>query len=164
LKEALPASNLCFVDDLSLSGEQARDYLDSLPKVPRDRTTLLFMAVTSIAKDLLTREGFKVIAPIVIDEKETKLGAASGMILDCGLELRGVATEAELRRFAEEYGRLAWSGFPMGFKALGLALGLHHNTPDDTLPIFWSDVNWFPIMPRHPKVEGGVVPEERYFV
>jgi len=41
---------------------------------------------------------------------------------------------------------------PLGYGNCQLLLGLFHNTPDNTLPIFWSEVNeWKPIFKRYPK-------------
>jgi hypothetical protein len=41
----------------------------------------------------------------------------------------------------------------LGFDNCELLLGLHHNTPDNSLPIFWSDENnWKPIFKRYHKI------------
>lgn len=42
---------------------------------------------------------------------------------------------------------------PLGFGNCELLLGLYHNTPDNSLPIFWSDHNeWQPIFKRYHKI------------
>jgi hypothetical protein len=42
---------------------------------------------------------------------------------------------------------------PLGFNKCELLLGLFHNTPDNSLPIFWSEKNdWKPIFKRYHKI------------
>lgn len=42
---------------------------------------------------------------------------------------------------------------PLGYGSCELLLGLYHNTPDNSLPIFWSNVNdWQPIFKRYNKI------------
>ncbi|WP_461330746.1 phosphoribosyltransferase-like protein [Bradyrhizobium liaoningense] len=45
---------------------------------------------------------------------------------------------------------------PLGYKDTQLALGFSHNTPDNTLPVFWEQPNakirtWKPVLHRYPK-------------
>ena len=64
--------------------------------------------------------------------------------------------------FAKEmclkYGRQLFPRHPLGYADGQLLLGLHHNTPDNTLPIFWSEESsgkaWSPIFKRYPKIYG----------
>ena len=60
-----------------------------------------------------------------------------------------------------QYGMEAFPQWPLGYKNGQLLLGLHHNTPDNTLPIIWSDrppakpgKPWFPIFRRYFKKYG----------
>jgi hypothetical protein len=42
---------------------------------------------------------------------------------------------------------------PLGYRNCELLLGLFHNTPDNSIPIFWSDEsNWKPIFKRYNKI------------
>ncbi|HEV8505126.1 MAG TPA: hypothetical protein VGQ53_07005 [Chitinophagaceae bacterium] len=43
-------------------------------------------------------------------------------------------------------------GHPLGFNDGQLLISLSHNTPDNSLPIFWSDKNWFPFFLRYTKI------------
>jgi hypothetical protein len=64
--------------------------------------------------------------------------------------------------FAEQmcrlYGGLLVPDDPLGYDDGQLLIGFHHNTPDNTLPIFWYDepggTNWMPIFKRYPKNYG----------
>lgn len=51
------------------------------------------------------------------------------------------ARRAHARALSLQFGRLISSKHPLGFQDAELAVGFNHNTPDDTLPIFWVDAN-----------------------
>lgn len=53
------------------------------------------------------------------------------------------------------YGSLLEPSHPLGFSDGQLMIGFRHNTPDNTLPIFWHDGRgfiWRPIFRRYPKI------------
>ncbi|MGO9022461.1 MAG: hypothetical protein ACLQVJ_29340 [Syntrophobacteraceae bacterium] len=55
------------------------------------------------------------------------------------------------------YGLLLEPTNPLGYEDGQLMIGFHHNTPDNTLPIFWHDGRgflWNPIFRRYPKIYG----------
>ena len=57
---------------------------------------------------------------------------------------------------AEHYGSILCPDDPLGYKNCQLALGFSHNTPDNTLPIFWEQPNvlirtWKPVFRRYGK-------------
>lgn len=56
------------------------------------------------------------------------------------------------RATVEKYGPLM--NFPaLGYRDCQLLVGLFHNTPDNTLPIFWTEANsWKPIFKRYHKI------------
>jgi hypothetical protein len=66
------------------------------------------------------------------------------------------------RGFAENmcrgHGGRLLPGGPLGYDDCQLLLGFHHNTPDNSLPIFWYDepggVIWNPMFRRYPKNYG----------
>ena len=43
-------------------------------------------------------------------------------------------------------------GDPLGYNDCQMLLGFHHNTPNNTLPIFWREKNWTPIFKRYAKL------------
>jgi hypothetical protein len=59
------------------------------------------------------------------------------------------------KKFVEIYGMALLPGHALGFRDCQLLLGFFHNTPDNSLPIFWSDkstgIDWEPIFRRHTK-------------
>jgi len=67
---------------------------------------------------------------------------------------------ASIRRQAEDicrrYGSVLWASHPLGYRNCQLAIGFNHNTPDNTLPVFWAEspylATWTPIFRRYVKV------------
>jgi len=58
------------------------------------------------------------------------------------------------REMCEKYGRILWPQFPFGYKDGQLLLSLFHNTPNNTLPIFWQEeAGWKPIFKRFHKID-----------
>jgi hypothetical protein len=64
----------------------------------------------------------------------------------------------ETKKFCTAYGGplvdgTPIDGHPLGFNDGQLLISMAHNTPDNTLPIFWSDKNWHPIFLRYTKIK-----------
>lgn len=57
------------------------------------------------------------------------------------------------REMCKKYGDQLCAIHPLGYKDGQLLLSLFHNTPDNTLPIFWAEnANWQPIFKRFHKI------------
>ncbi len=63
-----------------------------------------------------------------------------------------------VRVTCSKYGARLWPPYPLGYKGGQLLIGFNHNTPDNTLPIFWQDEStigaWRPIFKRYHKDYG----------
>lgn len=60
----------------------------------------------------------------------------------------------KFKQIATHYGSLIRPGMALGYKDSQLMLGFAHNTPDNTLPIFWDEggnLPWSPVFPRFDK-------------
>jgi hypothetical protein len=58
------------------------------------------------------------------------------------------------REILNHYGTIAYKAHPLGYKNGQLLLAFDHNTPNNTLPIFWKadeGTGWKAILPRHTK-------------
>lgn len=67
--------------------------------------------------------------------------------------------EALAFQMARTYGDLIDDRYTAGWKSTEMLLGFHHNTPDNTIGIIWSDsswggslIPWTPIFRRYPKI------------
>ncbi len=61
----------------------------------------------------------------------------------------------ECSRVVRHYGGKLFRHHPMGYKNCGVMVGFNHNTPDNSLPIFWvksKQHHWTPIFERREKV------------
>lgn len=147
-----PIDSLCLVDDASITADQARLYYSEVMKVKCKSKFFLLMLTTEKARSRLERAGFIVIAPIVLKDSEIRLRENSPIISDL-IEINSFFSQEDIEQFLRVYGTLAWNDFPVGYGEYKIAIGFHHNVPDDTLPIFWADKDWHPIFPRQHKLE-----------
>ena len=69
------------------------------------------------------------------------------------LEKSLVVSKEDARRTALKYGRRLCDSDPLGYKRSQLLVGFHHNIPNNTLPIIWTDEpgEWCAIFPRYAK-------------
>lgn len=160
---AIPGlKRLVFIDDLLGSGSQAIIYSDRLLKsikeaAKRSGTQLQIFYFMLFAKPeglaaVTSHGGFdRVQAVHAFDPSESAFDPNSRVYLK---NAKGVSM-AQGRQLASFYGEILTPGAGLGYRDGQLLLGLHHNVPDNTLPIFWCDeisTDWTPIFPRYNKV------------
>ena len=136
-----------FVDDACLSGTQAQRYLhDGTRDFGGLTRILLTLVATPEARRLLVADNTAVIAAHEIDERSKCFSTKANLFA-------GYRNHQEAaRKLALHYGSRAWPPDPLGYNNDAYAFGFFYNTPDNTLPIFWSDTpGWKPIMKRHHK-------------
>jgi hypothetical protein len=148
-----------FIDDLCGSGHQAVQYSDNLAapiralsKTARTYYYALFGLRDGISH--IRKYGhFDNVFPVVeIDNSFRAFSDESRFFERCEAHFQ----KARARAACELYGSDIWPDYPLGYEDGQLLLGFHHNTPDNTLPIFWADEEsgapWTPIFKRYPKV------------
>jgi hypothetical protein len=151
--DKLPSNvdTIVFVDDVVLSGDQADRYLKRTT-VGYDgdkRKILLAFFSTDEAERLLRKNNITVITCIKLDERCRCFSAESNVFVHHPLDLNNC------RKMAEIYGARLKSDDPLGYSNGQYAFGFHYNTPDNTLPIFWSENGgWIPVMKRYDKIYG----------
>lgn len=145
-----------FIDDFCGSGTQAKEYSEKIVELIKNINPaievsylMLFGTETGI-QSVKDETKFDVVEAIyTIDESFKCFSDASRYysVLSESEEVDKSYTEALCRR----YGNELFPGHPLGYKDCQLLLALFHNTPDNTLPIFWSSDNWSPIFKRYSK-------------
>lgn len=151
---------LVFIDDVVGTGRQAAEHNVSFIRHLRDAASLssqpveiwylaLFGAPNGM--DIVRGLGFDRTAAVhelnasqlsFSEESHVYSAPPAGISRDIG------------RAIAERYGADLAPGNALGFGAGELMLGLHHNVPDHTLPIFWVQEAfgpWNPMFRRYPK-------------
>lgn len=148
-----------FIDDLCGSGTQAEEYsteiLEELKRLKPDAYVayLSLFATTEGLKYIRNRTLFDFADCIFeLDDSFRCFEPASRYFQPPVTNIDSVFA----KQMCQKYGQRLFSIGPLGYGNSQLLLGLHHNTPDNTLPIFWSDgrnhFHWSPIFKRYPKI------------
>jgi len=138
-----------FVDDVTISGNQAKQYLEKYMDGDK-KIFLLTLISTCESVESLEKKNIKVISCITLDERSKCFSENSDIFNDYKNKFE------DCKQFAIEYGIKSLSSLdiemPMGYKDGEYTFGFFYNTPNNTLPIFWADnSNWKPIMKRYEK-------------
>jgi hypothetical protein len=148
-----------FIDDLCGSGQQGMDYskatVEPLKAMNPDAKTYYYSLFgLSEGVNRIRREShFDVVSSVVeLDESFKAFSATSRVYARAEAHFDRLFGE----RMCSRYGAALWPSHPLGFRNGQLMIGFSHNTPDNTLPIFWSDqmtgAAWTSIFKRFPKV------------
>lgn len=153
----LPEANLVFIDDFLGTGRTACKFWDSTlvkinAKYPRAKMNFLALVSTTRAiQEIKTYTGLNVLSPQVLD-CHYKVFSEDSLIFATN-EGREAA-----KNICEFYGsRLVRRAHALGYENSQALLGFHHNIPDNTLPIIWSEKvqsggkKWSPLFKRYSK-------------
>lgn len=138
---------LC-IDDVMLSGGTAsRFFYKGIENIRHKQIYYLALFTSPTAIDKLSKLGIKVIYTELIDDR-SKAFSSNSLCFFNFPELRDLT-----KIMIEEYGRQIEPDNPLGYKDGQYCLGLYYNTPNNSLPIFWSTNKWTPILPRKEKIQ-----------
>ncbi len=158
-----------FIDDFCGSGEQGTKYSEDIVKALKQLRPTAKVAYCVL---FATRSGLqKVREGTLFDPESVKavleLDSTYKCFSDESRYFKGensCADRSFAKRMCEGYGSSLFEGdsadsymsaYPLGYRDGQLMIGFHHNTPDNTLPIFWcDDSGWRPIFRRYPKKYG----------
>ncbi len=151
-------NRIVFFDDIVGSGTQARQYLSEELKRIRagdPNFELSFLALFA------TTEGLERLnAPELFDGRAACLFELDSSFKAFSANARYFADSpewfnaADFQAMARQYGAKLQPRLPVGYKDGQLLLAFAHNTPDNTLPIFWdqgTQMQWHPVFPRFDK-------------
>lgn len=153
--EAGYIQNIVLIDDIIGTGIQATDEINNIA------STLIPLGIKNIF--VLTVCGMR--EAIEQIEKETKAYTFSAFeysAIDTVSSLdsnfyKGIAhnEREEYKRKLAEYGAICYKKQPLGFGGIGSLIVMPYNTPNNTIPILWSDDNnWIPLFRRVRRVNG----------
>lgn len=152
-------SRYVFFDDLVGSGTQASGYLEAqLKNIRRDNPNieLKFMCLFATTKGLARMNDVSMFngnATCLFELDDTyKAFSLNSRYFEGAPDWFSNST---LRDIASKYGNKIQPSKPLGYRDGQLLLGFSHNTPDNTLPIFWDEGShnpWSPIFVRYDKV------------
>lgn len=153
-------SRYVFFDDVVGSADQSKDYLsDKLVRIRKSnpKIDLRFMCLFASSKGLETLNSQKLFdgkASCLFELDDTyKVFHALQRYFPPGL-IENFDPQI-FEQMARHYGQRLFPGNPVGWKDGQFMLGFTHNTPDNTLPIYWNEgrsTGWNPIFVRYDKV------------
>lgn len=162
---ALQATDLCasryvFFDDVVGSAEQSTSYLSAKIRRIRKANPLLDLRFMCL---FATSQGLKILndksmfdgkATCLFELDETyKVFNAKQRYFPA--DLGGAFSNQIFEMMVRHYGQNLFPSHAAGYKEGQLMLGFTHNTPDNTLPIYWNEgrrTPWSPIFVRYDKV------------
>jgi hypothetical protein len=155
-------THIVFVDDFSITGSQACDYITEYKadkKWSNDEKVyvLLMIATNEAIIELKKLEGITILPCIVMDDK-------SKVFSDESIAFEGYKSKYKelAKTMCMFYGEKLSQGLkdmtPFGYAGGGYMFGAYYNIPDNTLPIFWSNKNnWNYLFKRYnKKYSGGI--------
>lgn len=151
-------NRIVFFDDIVGSGTQARQYLsEELNRIragdPNFELSFLSLFATTEGLERLN-------VPELFDGRATCLFELDSSFRAFSVDARYFADSpawfnaVDFQAMARQYGASLQPRLPVGYKDGQLLLAFAHNTPDNTLPIFWDQgtrTQWHPIFPRFDK-------------
>jgi len=154
-------NNYVFIDDLCGSGTQAeqysRDLVDPLRNLKSDvKIHYLVMFATEIGlESVRALNRYDSVASVYELDPSFKVLEPASRIFTAQ---DGRYDRLKVRATCEKHGKQLWAKHPLGYKDGQLLLGFNHNTPDNTLPIFWGEgappQAWEPMFKRYHKNYG----------
>ncbi|KGF67816.1 hypothetical protein LL06_20185 [Hoeflea sp. BAL378] len=150
-----------FIDDLCGSGTQAEQYSKDLVEPLRDLMPdvkihyLVLFATDAGLKAVRDLKRYDYVASVFELDPSFKALEPESRIFS---NRDGRYDRLKVRATCEKHGMNLWAKHPLGYKNGQLLLGFSHNTPDNTLPIFWGEgdaaLPWTPMFKRHDKIYG----------
>ena len=152
----LKYENVVFIDDVTISGGQAYNYIKKI-NIDADNKYFLAFISTEDALDMLSHEGLIVLSGYIVSEREKCFSEDSYVFSNVEktplLEIS--------KTMCQHYGELILKGhfdlsdYPLGYDDGQQMFGFYYNTPDNSLPIFWGNLNdWYPVFKRYDKIYG----------
>lgn len=145
-----------FIDDFCGSGSQAKNYLSKIVqnikfKDPSIQVSYLMLFSTDYGlQNIKNLNIFDQVESVFCLDKSFKIFSNDSRYYKN--ETNDLIDINHTKQIVEKYGNRI-SSCPLGYSDCQLMLSMYHNTPDNTLPIFWSTFkNWKPIFRRYNKI------------
>lgn len=151
--------NIIVIDDVTLSkgemGQMHSFWANAKKKHPSKQFYLLTLVASESSLNYLTSTfGIQIVSAIRLDNRDKCFQVES----DVFSSFRESPEHSEIinlsQRFAEHYGKQIGiqNLHPLGYANGQYTFGFFYNTPDNSLPIFWGQINgWVPILRRYHK-------------
>lgn len=157
---ATPCDNIVCIDDVMISGGTAsRFFYKHAKEITNKKIYYLALITTETAIEKIQSQGIPVISCIILDDRNRAFSDESLAFFKYP-DLISYA-----KQMAEEYGKEIEPKKPLGYQNGQYSFGLYYNTPNNSLPIFWSTShNWNPILLRKEKYQNAGQAKREYGV
>lgn len=137
-----------FIDDVTLSGTTAaRFYRENIAALKYKYIYYITLFASENAITRISKHNVKVLYATLLSDRDRSFSDKSMMFYHFP-EIKDFA-----QKVAEEYGKIIEPEKPLGYKNGQFCFGFSYNTPNNTLPIFWSNKEgWYPLFPRKEKI------------
>lgn len=148
-------NRIVFIDDFCGSGDQATEYYDKIinvfkSKAPDIHVSYYALFATNDGLNRVRALGYDEVMSVYILDGSFKCFSENSRHFKITTKLDDCKNQCEI--MCRKYGSNLSIKSAMGHGDCQLLLGFHHNTPNNTLPIFWSEKNnWKPIFKRYQK-------------
>jgi hypothetical protein len=143
------AKFVIFLDDIAGSGRQARDFWkDRVINESQHLTTTQFLYLVLVGSTkgvnyIEQKTKIKVLPIVELDERYN-------LFSDSSIYYTDNKKKQQVKKICDSYGKKLYSTASLGYDNSQLLIGFHHNVPDNTLPIIWTNKNgWNPIFQRN---------------
>ena len=140
-----------FIDDVTLSGGTATRFFHNYLKMKKDKYKKIYyltLFATKKAIEKIKDIEISVLCCNMLDERDKCFSENSIMFLNYPL------IREKAKQMAKHYGeKLETKKYALGYKDSQLCFGFNYNIPNNTLPIFWSSNNWYPLFMRKEKIQ-----------
>lgn len=160
--------NIILIDDVILTegkNGQMHGFLENIVNHHKGKNIFLLTLIASNEAYECLRKSFPlvdIVTAIKLDNRDRAFAQESDIFATCK-ELMALG-----KKFATYYGNKINIGgaSPLGFSDGQYTFGFFYNTPDNTLPIFWGQINgWMPILKRyHKKYRGEESLNDKTFI
>ena len=143
--------NVIVIDDVTLTsgkdGQMYNFWEKAKLKYPKKNFYLLTLVASESSCEFLSNTfDLKIVTTVKLDKRD-KCFANESDVFSSFPNLIPIA-----KTFAEHYGKKIGITDPLGYKDGQFTFGFYYNTPDNTLPIFWGQINsWVPVLRRYHK-------------
>lgn len=150
---------IVFIEDFCGSGDQAEEYYNQFVKIiksqlPEIIIELHILFATEHGYDRISKLGYDDVKVIYTLNSSYKCFHEKSRFFptlfkdNAGIDQIDKTICADI---SKKYGLMLAPDYPFGYNDGQLLISFHHNTPNNTLPIFWYAKNWNPIFKRYTK-------------
>jgi hypothetical protein len=156
LHDAKSVDHYYFIDDICGSGQQIEEFSKNVIETvsaAHPKAKITYCPIFATSDGLQYTRGHTAFSDIrclmELDDSFRCFSATSRFYEDAN-------ERAQAERLCFHYGRILQARHPLGYKDGQLAIGFNHNTPDNSLPIFWAEnpaalPAWSPVFRRYMK-------------